>query len=368
MQPSSPVIVIVMEGKDAQTAQQEKATRKRTRRIGPQERTRQRKAWTLREYGGKPLWDWMDLLIVPFMLALVTVAFTLYQDNRQNRIEERRADSALKTEEQRAQDAALQAYLDQMGTLLLKEDLRTSADDSEVRTLARARTATVIQRLDADGNRNVIRFLDEAGLTKVGQSSPGLLAGVDLQGAHLGGVDLDGTDLSILYADRLDDRNTNLSDADLNDANLSGANLSGANLNDANLSDANLSEANLSDANLNEANLSDANLNEAKLTWASLSRANLRGAEIVAKLHEANLHDADLSDANLSFANLSGADLRTADLSEADLRGADLHDAWLHGATLWGANLTGARGITKGQLDSAKSLEGVTMPDGSKHP
>jgi uncharacterized protein YjbI with pentapeptide repeats len=348
MQPSSPVIVIVMEGKDAQTAQQEKATRKRTRRIGPQERTRQRKAWTLREYGGKPLWDWMDLLIVPFMLALVTVAFTLYQDNRQNRIEERRADSALKTEEQRAQDAALQAYLDQMGTLLLKEDLRTSADDSEVRTLARARTATVIQRLDADGNRNVIRFLDEAGLTKVGQSSPGLLAGVDLQGAHLGGVDLDGTDLSILYADRLDDRNTNLSDADLNDANLSGANLSGANLNDA--------------------NLSDANLNEAKLTWASLSRANLRGAEIVAKLHEANLHDADLSDANLSFANLSGADLRTADLSEADLRGADLHDAWLHGATLWGANLTGARGITNGQLDSAKSLEGVTMPDGSKHP
>jgi len=71
----------------------------------------------------------------------------------------------------------------------------------------------VIQRLDADGNRNVIRFLDEAGLTKVGQSSIRLLAGVDLQGAHLGGIDLVSTDLN---------------DANLNDVNLSDANLSNA--------------------------------------------------------------------------------------------------------------------------------------------
>jgi hypothetical protein len=92
--------------------------------------------------------------------------------------------------EQRAQDEALQAYLDQRSSLLLEKDLRKSEEGSEVRTLAQARTATVIQRLDADGNRNVIRFLDEAGLTKVGQPSIRLLAGVDLQGARLGNIDL----------------------------------------------------------------------------------------------------------------------------------------------------------------------------------
>jgi hypothetical protein len=207
MQSSSPAIVGAMEGKDAHTAEQEKVTRERTERIGSQEPTRQSKAWTLREYGGKPLWDWMDLLIVPVVLALVTVAFTLVQEGRQTRIEQQRADSALKAEEQRAdserkieeqraQDAALQAYLDQMSALMLEEDLRNSEEASGVRTLARARTATVIQRLDANGNQNVIRFLDEAGLAKGGQSSPGLLAGVDLRGAHLEGVALLGTDLS----------------------------------------------------------------------------------------------------------------------------------------------------------------------------
>ena len=50
--------------------------------------------------------------------------------------------------------------------------------------------------MDAEGNRNVIRFLDEASLTKEGQSSIRLLAGVDLQGAQLRGIDLVGTDLN----------------------------------------------------------------------------------------------------------------------------------------------------------------------------
>ena len=56
--------------------------------------------------------------------------------------------SAFTTQEQRAQDPALQAYLDQMSTLLLEKDLRNSEEDSEVRTLARARTLTVLERLD----------------------------------------------------------------------------------------------------------------------------------------------------------------------------------------------------------------------------
>jgi hypothetical protein len=51
--------------------------------------------------------------------------------------------------------------------------------------LARARTATVIQRLDANTNQNVIRFLNEASLTGNARSSISLLAGADLRGARL---------------------------------------------------------------------------------------------------------------------------------------------------------------------------------------
>jgi len=50
------------------------------------------------------------------------------------------------------------------------------------------------------------------------------------------------------------------------------------------------------------------------------------------------------------------------------LSGADwLVEADLDGANLDGANLFGAKFTTK-QLDSAKSLKGATMPDGSIHP
>jgi uncharacterized protein YjbI with pentapeptide repeats len=269
-------------------------------------------AWT--GFGDKTLWEWVQLLIVPVILSLITVVFSWQQEVRQNKLEDRRAKSERNIEEQRAQDAALQAYLDQMSTLMLDtdQDLRNSGEDSEVQTLARARTATVIQRLDADRNQNVIRFLTEANLTGDGQSSISLLAEADLQGARLEGVDLSTIDLN-------------------------GAILGGANLSEANLSEANLSGANLSGANLNGANLIGANLSEANLSGANLSGAFLDGAD---------LSYADLTDADLSDADLFGADLSDADLSYADLSGVE-------GVT------------TEMREQQAKSLRGATMPDGT---
>src|ERR687897_856115 len=206
-----------------------------------------RKPWTLREFGGQTLWDWLHLLsalAIPVVLAAAGLWFTAQQDQRQQEIEGQRAQEAQKIEDQRAkaerelavqraQDEALQAYLSQMSSLLLDKDLRDADKDSEVSTLARARTATVLQRLDANRNSNVIQFLDEAGLIGQGESSIRLLAGVNLRGAHLQGTDLSDADLT----------RTELNDADLRDATMSGANLSGAYLNFANLSRAVLNNA-----------------------------------------------------------------------------------------------------------------------------
>ena len=155
-------------------------------------------------FRGKTVWDWMALLIVPLVLVVIGLVFTMLQDARQQDLENQRAQQAQKIENQRAkaerqlavqcaQDEALQAYLDQMSTLMLEKDLRNSEEDSEVRTLARARTVTVLQRLDADRTQNVTRFLTEAHLTG---SAIGLLVEADLQGADLQGSDLTGADLS----------------------------------------------------------------------------------------------------------------------------------------------------------------------------
>jgi uncharacterized protein YjbI with pentapeptide repeats len=318
---------------------------------------RQSKPWTLKELGGKPVWEWMQLLIVPLALAVIGLLFEMQQAERQRALEEqqaaledRRAEAERELAEQRAQDEALQAYLDQMSGLLLEKDLRTSEEDSEVRTLARARTATVIQRLDSDRNRNVIRFLKEAGLTSKEQSSIRLLAGADLRGALLEGTDL--------------------IRADLSEANLSGAELSKADLSETNLNSANLRGADLTNAYLQDAHLSFANLRGADLSGAYLFNADL---SIPLRIHGfvviggTNLSGANLSSAFLGKANLREADLQDAHLSEANLRDAALYFAELPGADLRRANLRDATALTDEKIAAAKSLEGATMPDGQKY-
>src|SRR5215208_3279641 len=132
--------------------------------------------WTLKKLGGKTVWDWLHLLsalAIPVVLAGVGIWFAAQQDARQQQIENQRAQAEQALAEQRAQDEALQAYLDQMSTLLLEKDLRNSEPDSEVRSLARARTLTVLGRFDPSRKRQVMRFLVEADLiTSVDERDP----------------------------------------------------------------------------------------------------------------------------------------------------------------------------------------------------
>jgi len=180
------------------------------------------------------------------MLAAFGFWFTTQQETRQQQLENQRAEAERELAEQRAQDEALQAYLDQMSGLLLERDLRTSEEDSEVRTLARARTQTVLSRLDPSRKADVMRFLVEAELV---QSVEGTGPIIRLSGANLSGASLYRVNLGGIY---------------LQDANLFQADLRGANLSDANLQDANLSKANLNYTNLFEAILDGADLENAR--------------------------------------------------------------------------------------------------------
>src|SRR5215203_2540972 len=141
--------------------------------------------WT--GFRGMTVRDWLDLLVVPLALVVISFLFTTQQDQRQQRIENQRAEAERKLATQRAQDEALQAYLDQMSTLMLEKDLRNSEEDSEVRTLARARTLTVLRRVDTSRKAEIMQFLVEATLvTRVGESAPV----IELSRADLGDADL----------------------------------------------------------------------------------------------------------------------------------------------------------------------------------
>jgi uncharacterized protein YjbI with pentapeptide repeats len=327
-------------------------------------------------------WDWLQLLVIPFVLAVGSYLFIYTASRNGQKAMQLRNQTERDIALDNQHETALQDYIDKLSELLLHEKLRESAPEDEVRKIARVRTLTVLPRLDKERKRSVLQFLHESGLI---DRDKGIidLRGADLSGANLIAAYLNEADLSRAILSEAD-----LSGAYLDEANLGGAYLRGAILRGSYLHGANLSGANLSGANLDEAYLGEANLGETDLSGAILSGANLHGAGLGgANLGKANLSGANLSGFNLGGANLGGANLGKANLSRAILSGADLHGADLFGADLHGADLSGAdlseadlneadlneaylngATITPEQLDKAKSLTGAVMPDGLKHP
>jgi len=239
------------------------------------------------------LWDWLKLLIVPAVLAGGGIWFNKQQRERE-----------LEIADQRTQDEALQAYLDQMSQLLTDKGLRSKAhwlDD--VRVTARARSLGALSRLDGERKRSVLQFLYEAQL--INKDKKPLGDGTTEFEARI--VGLSGTDLTR---------------ADLRYLTLEEAALEGAILENANLRDAELNNINLGGAYLSGANLSNAKMKGARLVNAHLQRQD--------KL------------------NLNGADLSGADLSGADLRGA--------------------RGLTQEQIDLTIGSNNTDLPESLNRP
>jgi uncharacterized protein YjbI with pentapeptide repeats len=308
----------------------------------------------------KKPWNYLDVFLVPVVVTVATGWLTWAQHRRQrkdeaqrhaleDRAEKAQRDREFEVENRRAQDEALEAYLDEISQLLTNEKrpLRRARPGDSLSTVARARTLTTLSRLSGRRKRSVLQFLYESGLVMKGHVV------VDLRGADLSAADLGLADLSAANLHRAELREADLGEADLSEANLLMANLRNADLRASDLKGAHLHKADLSEADLRDANLRDADLREAHPTAAylnkdSLKETDLRGAYLnatdlnEADLSKANLLGVDLSASNLHIAILRNANLRTADLTASILSNADLRQADLRGAYLSRANLTEA--------------------------
>ena len=258
-------------------------------------------------FKGKTLWDWLQLLIIPVVLALGGYFFT-YTISKNER---KAADRHNQTEREIAQDnqreAALQEYIDKMSELLLHEKLRESQPEDEVRKIARVRTLTVLPRLDGKRKGSVIQFLYESGLIEKKKTI----------------IDLHGADLTCAELKTF--------------------------LNEVNLSNALLTDSILTLSKLKNARMSNAILTGALIDYADLSYADLQSCW----LNKTDMFLTKFDSANLSFANLI-----KANLSDASFRGANLYNADLLSAIV----------DVKDLEEQAKSLKGARMPNGSIHP
>jgi hypothetical protein len=229
-------------------------------------------------YPGKSIWDLVQLLIVPLMLAVVAYMFNSTQAQRERELAERRN-----------QEEVLETFIHNMSELILEHDLMHAGQKSPTGILARTMIRTSVYRVSPAKKSAMVRFLKEAGLID-GPESVVSVAGCDFREARLGKM------------------------------NLASTNLANANLMNAVLRETSGSMANFTEANLSSADLEGADLRDSKFVRANLAGANLRGAN----LEGGKLVKADLRDANLMSANLRG-----------DLTGARLEGARFNENTLW---------------------------------
>lgn len=209
---------------------------------------------------GKTLWDWLELVLIPAVLA-----FSIYFLNRSERHSEKEIIA------EKVREDALQAYFNHVSDFLRNYKWDELENDETLKNILRARTLTVLRILDGDRKALLLRFLYQTKLIEKNRVV----------------IDLSGADLSY--------------------ANLSGSD-EGGNRDRTFMSYLSLSEAVLFGVNLSNANLREAKLNGAILRMADLTNADLSDADLIkADLRCTTLIDVNLSNTNFIEANLSGA-------------------------------------------------------------
>lgn len=169
-------------------------------------------------------WDILELVIIPFAIAVVAWLLNNFAVQRERVAAEKREQAQITMQKQQYQDSAVSDFLQAMQQLLQRK-----SDDGYDKTsidIARAWALATLLRSGKEHKRVVMQFLH--GTALINGKEPAIsLVGADLSGADLSGLNLVGANLM----------ETNLRLVNLKGARLSDVDLRGADLTDANLED-----------------------------------------------------------------------------------------------------------------------------------
>lgn len=233
-------------------------------------------------FGTKTLWDWLDLLIIPIVLAVAAFLLNRSERRAEQEIAAQRTAREWKIAADKRHQEALEAYFERASALIFEHvTYKTEEGGSPVPVfksfdfglVLTTQTHAVLRALDGKRKGQVLQFLANSDL--ISTVRPPI---VNLSKAELRFVDMIvgnprdwGADqwnkaLLLRYVDTYhgqvawsaDLANVNLSGADLYQAALILTNLRGSFLKNAYLREALLLGANLSEADLTEADVSSA--------------------------------------------------------------------------------------------------------------
>jgi hypothetical protein len=119
----------------------------------PDKRSAEKLSVTTETQSARTIWEWLTVLTISAVIAGVALWFSNSQAEQQREIENLRAERAV-----------VNAHLEQIGILLLEEDLRTAGENGDARLLARARTLAALDAVSGDRKVRLLEFLFETQL------------------------------------------------------------------------------------------------------------------------------------------------------------------------------------------------------------
>jgi uncharacterized protein YjbI with pentapeptide repeats len=254
----------------------------------------------------KSFWDWLQLLIIPLMLALGAFYLNSAADFRDYQI----------AQEQKHQEI-LTDYFSKMQDLIVetkksKQTPGSKESNSEERLLlefrptAQALTLSVLEQLDGKRKGKVITYLAESqlitanndnqsSLPEVENDNPSSLPEIKLNGANLKEIVLKNVDLYSIIDMKNKDRIIN-----------------GIKINNANMERANLSKVNLFKSDLMGSNLENATLQNVNFAGSTMKSSRFINGQIT---------DVDFTGVNLSetiFDNIKLENIKISDKTNFD--------------------------------------------------
>jgi hypothetical protein len=242
----------------------------------------------------KSFWDWLQLLIVPLMLAFAAFYLSYASETRDKEIAEKRKEQELLIAEERKQQELLKDYFYKMQTLILAEKRLPKSNNKptgspsldqnqpklspESQAIAKALTFAVLDELDGKRKGKVISYLADSKLiiedpTLKSKSEINLehanLKDIVLQGVVMPFVKINNADMTNARLDNVDLSNSDLADSDLSEATLKNVKLIEAKVYRVNFTKTNLTGVNFSNTDLNNSNFYNATLDN--ITFSSFT-------------------------------------------------------------------------------------------------
>lgn len=222
----------------------------------------------------KSFWDWLQLLIVPLMLAFGAFYLNYASGQRDNQLAE-----------ERKQQEILKDYFSKMQTLILAEKTVQKSNNKptdspslnqyqpklspESQAIAKALTFAVLDELDGKRKGKVISYLADS---KLIIEDPILKSKseINLEHANLKEIELRDVVMPFVKINNADMTKAKLTNVDLSNSDLADSNLSKATLKDVKLGDAEVYHVDFTETTLTDVDFSNTNLNNSNFDSATL--------------------------------------------------------------------------------------------------